>query len=247
MIKAISPNINFTKKPIVKTQPKIAQKTDSSKNNSKINKKLVIAGVAALSIMAVAIAKRKKIAEVFSTSFNKDKAITYEKPKYLYHMTSKDAYDSIMSDGKIKVSNMDEVRGVYFSSADDLRHKYTESNLSKMLRFYGGVGNYADPTPHRYSGKIYILEVPVEKLDNDSVLFRNISLAGDKPEAFEHNWQKFKDFSDDRLKEHIKNPIEFLFKGEVSTDKITKVYEIDTDKAISSRNYIEKMLEKLKK
>lgn len=246
MIKAISPNVNFTKKQFFKSKTTTNQNPITTKNNLKINKKQVIAGAVALSLLALAVAKRKNIAEVFSTLFNKDKPTTFEKPKYLYHMTSKAAYESIMNDGKINMSNMDEVLGVYLSSADDIRCKYTKNDLLGMINFYDG-GNWANPSPHEYSGKVYILEIPVEKLDNDSILFRNISLRREMPEVFEGNWQRFKDFSDDRFSEIIKNPIEFLFRGEISTDKISKVFEIDSNRTYTDDAYIAKIFKKLKK
>lgn len=219
-----------------------ADKKINVKNIAKYG--LIAAGVAVGLLCAV---KNKKIINnINSIFFNKNKPQTFEKPKFLYHMTSQDAYNSIMRDGKIKISNIDTQPGVFLSSADDLKKKYNLNDILGMINFYDG-GNWANPSPHRHNGKVVILQIPVKKLDNDMINFRNVSLRRSDCEQIEKNWQNFKNFSKSGFSEIIKKPLEFLFKDEISSDKISKVIEIDTNKIYSNdTNYISEILNKLK-
>lgn len=49
------------------------------------------------------------------------------------------------------------------------------------------------------------------------------------------------------ISEIIKNPIEFLFRDEIPTSKISKVYEIDSNRAYGDEAYVIEMLKRLKK
>lgn len=117
--------------------------------------------------------------------------------------------------------------------------------LLRMINFYDG-GNYENMSPHRHTGKVYLLQVPVNKLNNELINFRNIWLGDSNPELIERSWQKFEKFSEPEYSEIIKKPLEFLFKDEIPTDKISKIIEIDTNKAFSENNYINKIFGGLK-
>lgn len=105
-------------------QPLIQNDISQIKPKNNLKKNANIKNIAKYGLIATGIAfailyaikNKDSIQKIKSTIFNKNKPQTFEKPNFLYHLTSKDAYESIMRDGKIRTTDIDYPPGVFYQA-----------------------------------------------------------------------------------------------------------------------------------
>lgn len=207
--------------------PAVAANTDiPQKESNKKEYKLLIIGAAAIAAGAACIF-RGKISNLFSRKI--------KKPQKLYHMTSLENYNSIVRDGCIKKSSIDD--GVFLSTIDDLKNKYPKDDFQRMLRWYGSQDIYRAGSA---SNKIVLLEIPItepEKLSFRPICLRRSYLPR------EYDWSPFSDFGKDS--EIHQKPLEYLYRGEIPTSAISKVREFST-RNIDPSNLVKEFWKKIK-
>ena len=170
------------------------------------------------------ISKISKAIKSSKVQLPQENVVTVQKPRFLYHMTSKENYDSICADGCIKKSRIDD--GVFLSDENTIKNKYDDNTLKRMVQWYGGyMQNIGGPQSQ--SHKIVILKVPVNPEEENLYKWRAIRLVGADNEGLSNEWINFADIGKEELNQLWQRPLEFLCKNEIPAEKFEKIAEID--------------------
>ncbi len=161
------------------------------------------------------------------------------KPKFLYHMTSKENYESICADGILKKSVFGD--GVFLSDKYTIKNKYDDNTLMRMIYWYGGyMPNYGGPVSQ--SHKVVILKFPVNQAEENLFKWRPIKLVDMDNSQLSDEWLNFTDIGKEELMSSWQRPVEFIYKNEIPSDKLKKIAEIDLSQ-LPRRNFISKFKE----
>ncbi len=146
------------------------------------------------------------------------------KPKFLYHMTSMENYESICADGFVKKSVLGD--GVFLSDKFTIKNKYDDNTLMRMINWYGGyMQNFGGPASQ--SHKVVILKFPVNQSEENLFKWRPIKLVGADNNQLSDEWLNFADIGKEELMSSWQRPVEFLYKNQIPADKLEKIAEID--------------------
>lgn len=194
--------------------------------------------------------------DVFTPNIGKHKI-----PRFLYHFTNKEAYESMLKDGKIKQTLNDPLSGVYLV---DL------SNFFKRWNKIGGCGDdvregilQLATNGYRFGGNVVLLKIPTEKLQKANLrirmerTFHDIKDPQDlwewvnkfkqgipPPTKYEHAFLGDK-ASNSKLYKQKKEALAFVCPEEIKITNTEKIGEIETNfiKKNSLKNIYLKLLE----
>lgn len=195
-----------------------------------------------VSLIAIVILNRGRVSRVTNSPIIQPLQNIAEesiKPEYLYHMTSKENFESICADGYIKKSFFGD--GVFLSDKNTIKNKYDDNTLTRMVRWYGGYmpeqGGPISP-----SHKVVILRVPVKAEDESMFKWRPIKLIGADNSELSNEWINFTDIGKEGFSSLWNRPVEFLYCNEMPVEKVEKIAEIDLT-TLPQDNYISKFKE----
>lgn len=231
----------------------------NKKNNTK---KYIFAGIGIASII-IAIAKHKQIGKFIDNIFNKTRNVQQAPlennvinninnqintllgngetvPKYLYHMTSKENYASMLQDGVIKKSLIEN--GVFLTDFKSFALKYPIDDLKGMVKWYGGLYPGAAQFGSA-SNTVVVLKIPTESLQKDLTMVRKIRLQsnGAMNNSISLEWAKAHDINVDDYKILEKYPLEFLYNSEIPVSNIQIVNEVQLNN-LNEGNFAEQFL-----
>jgi hypothetical protein len=202
----------------VKMQP---DKFESSTKKEDTKKYILIgAGVAAF---ALAATKYKSIAKLFSSSSNRETSAATNNsslnnikenksiiPEYLYHMTSKENYESMLKDGHIRKSSMAD--GIYLSDIKSLITKYPIEDMEGMVKWYAGHSPLKG-SPKSPSNTVVLLRIPTKDLKNKLTSVRRIQLMsqGEANDKISQEWLNAEKVPTDKFEDFDKNAKEYLY------------------------------------
>ncbi len=221
----------FTGKAVSVAAPREKLDTTVKNKNSAANGFIITAALIAVIAASWKLGKNTAFGKKLRNLFKSQKTVkpepkpvqTIEKPKFLYHMTSLENYNSMLAEGKIRKSMFGD--GVFFSDINDLRTKYSKPQIEGMINWYGGkrVGEGGPVS----LGDIVLLKLPVTPEEESMLCWRRIRFAGDKAEEGDGVWNAFADFNSEELKKIHNYPLEFLYKGEVPLNKVQRAAQIN--------------------
>ena len=195
-----------------------------------------------VSLIAIVILNRGRVSRVTNSPIIQPLQNIGEesiKPEYLYHMTSKENFDSICADGYIKKSFFGD--GVFLSDKDTIKNKYDDITLERMIKWYGGyMPQQGGPVSD--SHKVVILRMQVKPEEESLYKWRPIKLLGADNSGLTDEWINFTDIGKEELNALWSRPVEFLHCGEIPAGKCEKIAEIDLT-TLPQDNYISKFKE----
>lgn len=215
-----------------KKQPSNIVQPNEEKNKYVTAKKILpyaagTVGIITLIALTVAAVKRGRVprpAETLKGSLLQEDVQTSIKPEYLFHMTSKENYDSICADGVIRKSVFGD--GVFLSDKDTIKNKYDDITLERMIKWYGGyMPQQGGPVSD--SHKVVILRMQVKPEEESLYKWRPIKLLGADNSGLTDEWINFTDIGKEELNALWSRPVEFLHCGEIPAGKCEKIAEID--------------------
>lgn len=179
-----------------------------------------------------------RITGIFRPQNNSGKEIV--RPKYLYHMTTLENFNSMIKDGKVKKSMYGD--GVFLSNIEDLKNKYKSKAFEGMLDWYGGkCAGQGGPIS---KGTIVLLKLPLTPENEKMISWRRIRFAGDKAEKTDGIWNSFADFESENLKKIHNYPLEYLYGAEIPISNLQKAAEINTNE-LSAGNKVKDFWQKI--
>lgn len=108
--------------------------------------------------------KNNSSAQISSNSEqNNPKIINRRIPRFLYHITSKEYYESMLKDGYLKTTKKQYPRGVYAIELPNFFKRWCSSELGSRL-FYQAKKNFDE---------IVILKIPTKKLNKENLFIRS--------------------------------------------------------------------------
>lgn len=164
-------------------------------------------------------------------------------PRYLYHFTNKEAYLSMLKDGKIKLGgNIDVIQGVYMTDIKNLFKNWTVSkdwkghDLRKALLQQANKG----------TGKVVVLKIPTSAIAKNELLIRSqnkyfSNISTNEFEKAVEIWEKEKVIPNNKFKHMFagdkatnsalynqrKEAIEYIYPHEINISKVEKIGEAD--------------------
>ena len=206
-------------------------------------KKLIVFSTIATALIA-GIIGRKKISQLFQNTITSttSKQAEIKKPEFLYHITSKECFNSIMNDGIIKTSRFDS--SVFMTDLNNLQNKTPKNSVLRMINYYDG-GSILNPSPHRHNGSVIVLKIPVNELNQNLLGFRRIPLAGQDNASISTEIIPFSNYLSESSRELMEKSLEFLYRDEIPVNKISKIYEINTSN-IESNAFLKDFFRQLK-
>ena len=204
-------------------------------------KKLIVFSTIATALIA-GIIGRKKISQLFQNAITSKQA-EIKKPEFLYHITSKECFNSIMNDGIIKTSRFDS--SVFMSDLNNLQNKTPKNSVLRMINYYDG-GSILNPSPHKHNGSVIVLKIPVNELNQNLLGFRRIPLVGQDNSSISTEIIPFSNYLSESSRELIEKSLEFLYRDEIPVNKISKIYEINTSN-IESNAFLKDFFKQLRR
>ena len=159
-------------------------------------------------------------------------------PEYLYHMTSKENYESMLRDGQVNVSAFEG--SVFLSDIKSLVGKYSDVDSKRMIKWYGGLFK-EDYAPKSASKTVVLLKIPTASLDKNSVFVRKIGLVNQ--EEFENEFLTQKknlyEVSEEEMDGVKSNPLEYLHDGSIPISKFSLINSVKIDE-LSDNTFVSK-------
>lgn len=195
-----------------------------------------------VSLIAIVILNRGRVSRVTNSPIIQPLQNIAEesiKPEYLYHMTSKENFESICADGVIRKSVFGD--GVFLSDKDTIKNKYDDITLERMIKWYGGyMPQQGGPVSD--SHKVVILRMQVKPEEESLYKWRPIKLLGADNSGLTDEWINFTDIGKEGFSSLWNRPVEFLYCNEIPVEKVEKIAEIDLT-TLPQDNYISKFKE----
>ena len=245
------PSLNNLKQNRILPFGTISTKASTNKQNQTQNsekttkhlpyKKLIVFSTIATALIA-GIIGRKKISQLFQNAITSKQA-EIKKPEFLYHITSKECFNSIMNDGIIKTSRFDS--SVFMTDLNNLQNKTPKNSVLRMINYYDG-GSILNPSPHKHNGSVIVLKIPVDELNQNLLGFRRIPLVGQDNSSISTEIIPFSNYLSESSRELIEKSLEFLYRDEIPVSKISKVYEINTSN-IESNAFLKDFFKQLRR
>lgn len=208
------------------------------KNREYFNKKTVTIAssvIAAIGVISLFVLNRKNISKFFTRGASNISNIAAEfnretpKPNYLYHITTKENYESMLREGIVRKSRISD--GVFLSDIQNVKTKYQRENVESLINWYTGRNaNWADGGPISPSGTMVVLELPLDKSPNELFKVRKIALFNQDNSQLDRSWSKVSDFSESEFREFSATPLEFLYCDEIPISSMKKIKEIPRNK-----------------
>lgn|SRR5574344_108506 len=199
------------------------------------------------------------VKNISAIGFPKNNIGKHKIPRYLYHLTNEENYNSILADGKLKVSDKEFLSGVFM---------FELPNFFKRWGFDESWGyNFKEKLMYRclkHKDKLVILKIPTDKLDKTKLnvrvhddLFRELNQAKSwimkhvgevncfddlkkiyqkyHPEAM-HIFKGEPATEASRIKQRKKS-IEYIYPESISSNNVEKIGEVNVIKFMFSDKY----------
>lgn len=204
---------------IVKSLPKVIQKTSCPIATDAVNPQKLTSTLDCLAANAIPVINKT----------SKKQAL----PEFIYHITSKENYEKILKDGKIKISewesqNPNGCKGIYFVDRDNFLNKWVGR---KELELFGGdIGELLMEWTCKGLNGTVAIQIPTSKLNLSQLRFRPYIESGRaafetfNPDTWEVGSELVKKGLpiEDLFKyANTNEPIEYIYTGELASDVIS--------------------------
>ena len=134
-------------------------------------------------------------------------------PRYLYHLTNQENLAQILKDGKLKISNCDEIDGVFMFNIQNLFKRWRFDIDEELKDFHIGLALLAQALKNNKN--VFVLRIPTKALKHENLKVRSQkTLLSDTKEAMNHringvNIEKSRHFTEK------KEALEYIYTDEI--------------------------------